>query len=179
VIIEMDMYSAIRLRYSDGESIRYIANSLGISRQTVKKYCEGNTHPDVRKAYERTVTVITSDIEKFILDCFKEDETENLKKQKHTAKRIYDRLVGENDFRGSYSSIRKAVRKLKAEHAVPAQSDVPLAYDPGEATQIDWGEATIYLDGQKTKVQLFCARLCNSCDIFVQAYRRQNPYMLG
>src|SRR6056297_2528399 len=102
----MDMYSAIRLRYSDGESIRYIANSLGISRQTVKKYCEGNTHPDVRKAYERTVTVITSDIEKFILDCFKEDETENLKKQKHTAKRIYDRLVGENDFRGSYSSIR-------------------------------------------------------------------------
>jgi transposase len=174
VIIEMDMYSAIRLRYSDGESIRSIANSLGISRQTVKKYCEGNTHPDVRKSYERASIIVTSDVEKFILNCFKEDETENLKKQKHTAKRIYDRLVGENNFSGSYSAIRETVRKLKAEHAVPAQSDMPLAYDPGEATQIDWGEATIYLDGQKTKVQLFCARLCNSCDIFVQAYRRQN-----
>ncbi|MDW7660579.1 MAG: helix-turn-helix domain-containing protein [Bacillota bacterium] len=46
MIIELDMYSAIRLRYSEGESIRSIAQSLGISRQTVKKYCEGNTHPD-------------------------------------------------------------------------------------------------------------------------------------
>lgn len=56
----------------------------------------------------------------------------------------------------------------------PPNSDIPLAYDPGEAVQIDWGEATAYLDGLKTKVSLFCARLCNSCDILVQAYRSQN-----
>jgi len=174
VIIEVDTYSAIRLRYTKGESIRSISQSLGISRQTVKKYCEGNTHPDVRKTYKRTPVVITSDVESFILSCFKEDETENLKKQRHTAKRIYDRLVDECNFIGSYSAIRDAVRRLKAEHTVPPQSDVPLAYDPGEALQIDWGEATVYLDGQKTKVNLFCARLCNSCDILVQAYRTQN-----
>ncbi|HBL49927.1 MAG TPA: hypothetical protein DDZ65_06765, partial [Firmicutes bacterium] len=39
VIIELDMYSEIRTRYANGESIRYIAVSLGIARQTVKKYC--------------------------------------------------------------------------------------------------------------------------------------------
>lgn len=174
MIIEVDTYSAIRLRYIKGESIRSISQSLGISRQTVKKYCEGNTHPDVRKTYKRMPVVITSDVESFILSCFKEDESENIKKQKHTAKRIYDRLVNEHNFMGSYSAVRDTVRRLKAEHAVPLQSDVPLAYDPGEALQIDWGEATVYLDGQKTKVNLFCARLCNSCDIFVQAYRTQN-----
>ncbi len=174
VIIEVDIYSAIRLRYTEGESIRSISQSLGISRQTVKKYCEGNTHPDVRKTYERTSAVITSDVESFILSCFIEDETENLKKQKHTAKRIYNRLVNEHSFAGSYSAVRDAVRKLRANHTVPPQSDIPLAYDPGEAVQIDWGEATAYLDGQKTKVNLFCARLCNSCDIIVQAYRTQN-----
>lgn len=41
VIIEVDLYSQIRLLYTDGESQRSISKRLGISRQTVKKYCEG------------------------------------------------------------------------------------------------------------------------------------------
>ena len=62
MIIEVDIYSAIRTRFSDGESIRSIAKSLGISRQTVKKYCEGSTHPEVRKAYQREACVLTSNV---------------------------------------------------------------------------------------------------------------------
>ena len=174
VIIEVDIYSSIRTRYLDGESMRSIAKSLGISRQTVKKYCEGSTHPEERKPYEREPDVITDDIKAFIIRCFKEDEDQKLKKQKHTAKRIYDRLVSEKNFNGSYSTIRTAVRNLKAERVVPPKSSVPLSYAPGEAVQIDWGEATIYLDGQKTKVYTFCGRLCYSCDIFVQVYKAAN-----
>lgn len=174
MIIELDIYSAIRTRYLDGESIRSIAKSLNISRPTVKKYCEGSTHPEVRKAYQRDPDVITDDIKAFILSCFKHDYDENLKKQKHTAKKIYDRLVAEENFHGSYSSIRTAVRNLKAERIVPPQSSVPLSYAPGEAVQIDWGEATVYIDGQKTKVHTFCGRLCYSCDIFVQVYKAAN-----
>jgi len=170
----MDIYSSIRRRYENGESIRCIASSLGISRQTVKKYCEGDTHPEVRKSYERQPAVITSDISDFIKCCFTLDEEEHLKKQKHTAKRIFDRLVDEKHFTGSYSSIRSAVGELKAEFAISSKCMVPLAYDPGEAIQVDWGEATIYLDGLKTKVYIFCGRLCFSCDIFVQVYKAQN-----
>ncbi len=174
MIIGMDIYSAIRKRYTEGESIRSISKSLGVSRPTVKKYCEGDTHPDERKKYERPTVVITSEVKAFILSCFNEDSAENLKKQKHTAKRIYDRLVDEHQFTGSYSTVRETVRKLKTEYEIPGQSDIPLYYDPGEAVQIDWGEATVYLEDQKTKVYLFCARLSNSCDILVQAYRSQN-----
>ena len=93
VIIEVDLYSKIRTLYTEGESMRSIAARLGISRQTVKKYCDGNTHPDVRKSYTRKPDVITDDVKAFILSCFHQDEVENLSKQKHTAKRIYDRLV--------------------------------------------------------------------------------------
>ena len=174
VIIELDIYSAIRSRYNDGESIRSIAKSLKISRPTVKKYCEGSTHPEVRKAYQREPDIITNDIITFVLSCFKQDQDENLRKQKHTAKKIYDRLVSEKKFKGSYSSVRTVVRALKAERTVPPQSSVPLSYAPGEAVQIDWGEATVYIDGQKTKVHTFCGRLCYSCDIFVQAYKAAN-----
>lgn len=174
LIIEMDMYSEIRTLYSNGESIRSIAARLGIARQTVKKYCEGATHPEVRKEYHRKAEVVTDQVKQFILNCFQEDKDEKLNKQKHTAKRIYDRLVQEKGFNGSYSTIRKAVRELRADQAIPPQSCVPLSYAPGEAVQIDWGEATIYLDGRKTKVYIFCARLCYSCDIFVQAYQAAN-----
>jgi len=174
VIIEVDIYSAIRTRYSDGESIRSIAKDLGISRQTVKKYCEGATHPEVRKNYQREPDIITDNIKTFILSCFKEDENENLKKQKHSAKKIYDRLVAEKKFIGAYSTIRATVRTLRAERTVPPQSSVPLSYAPGEAIQIDWGEATVYIDGEKTKVYTFCGRLCYSCDIFVQVYKAAN-----
>lgn len=174
MIIEVDMYSQIRKRFSSGESIRSIASSMGIARQTVKKYCKGSTHPEIRKDYQRTPDVITDEVKKFILSCFKNDEDEGLKKQKHTAKRIFDRLVKEKAFSGSYSAVRTAVRSLKAERIVPPQSSVPLSYTPGEAVQIDWGEATAYLDNQKTKVYIFCGRLCYSCDIFVQVYKSPN-----
>ena len=174
MIIEVDIYSAIRTRYSDGESIRSIAKDLSISRQTVKKYCEGATHPEVRKSYQRSPEIITDNIKAFILACFKEDENENLKKQKHSAKKIYDRLVSEKKFIGAYSTIRATVRTLRDERTVPPQSSVPLSYAPGEAVQIDWGEATVYINGQKTKVYTFCGRLCYSCDMFVQAYKAAN-----
>lgn len=174
MIIELDIYSAIRTRYLNGESIRSISKSLNISRPTVKKYCEGSTHPEVRKVYQREPDVITNDIKSFILSCFKHDEEENLKKQKHSAKKIFDRLVFERGFLGSYSSVRTAVRTLKDARTVPPQSSVPLYYAPGEAVQIDWGEATVYIDGQKTKLFTFCGRLCYSCDIFVQVYKAAN-----
>ena len=174
MIIEMDLYAEIRRRYLDGESIRSISKVLGISRQTVKKYCEGKCHPEARKSYVRKPSILKKEIEDFILSCFEEDRKEGLKKQRHTAKRIYDRLVNEKQFQGSYSSIRSAVRELKELHTSPTKSMVPLSYAPGEAVQIDWGEATLYENGKKSKMNLFCGRLCNSCDIFVQVYRSAN-----
>lgn len=144
VIIEVDIYSAIRTRYQDVESIRSIAKAFNVSRQTVKKYCEGSTHPDERKIYEREPDVITDDVKAFITSCFKEDDDEKLKKQKHTAKKIYDRLVSEKNFNGSYSTIRTSVRNLKAQRTFAPKSSIPLSYTPGKAT--------IYLDGKNTKV---------------------------
>lgn len=40
--------------------------------------------------------------------------------------------------------------------------------------QVDWGEAAVYLGGQRMTANLFCARLCYSCTPFVMAYYRQN-----
>ena len=174
MIVEMDLYYKIRALYNDGYSIRSIAKRLGVARQTVKKYCEGNTHPDVRKEYHRDSEVLTQDVLDFIRSCLDEDRKENLSKQWHTAKRIYDRLVFEKGFRGAESTIRNAVKALRVEMNISPQADIPLEYDLGDAIQIDWGEATAYIDSRKTKFYFFCGRLCYSCAVFVQSFYSQN-----
>ena len=136
--VEMDMYYLIRSYHNDGMSIRAIAKTLGISRQTVKKYCDGTTIPGNRKEYHRDSTIITDETRVFILSCFREDEQEGLAKQRYTAKRIYDRLVTEKGFTGGESTIRKAVNDLRKEHSVHPQADIPLKYAPGDEQGCQW-----------------------------------------
>ena len=167
----MKDYDEIRKRYLAGESQRHIAKTLGISRNTVAKYCEGAAVPWERKTPERVSTILTGETVTFIRSCLEEDKAEGLKKQRHTAKRIYDRLVEETGFTGGESTVRAKVHELK--QLMPS-AFLPLLFDPGEALQVDWGEAFVYIKGKREKVNLFCARLCYSCRPVVLAYHRQN-----
>lgn len=171
VVISVNDYKQIRQRFLNGESQRSIAKAMGISRNTVKKYCAGENVPWERKTPERESTVLTEEVLAFITSCLAEDEAEGLKKQRHTARRIYDRLVEEQGFEGGESTIRRAVHDIRDK--MP-QAFIPLAFEPADALQVDWGEVTVYLNGEKTVVNLFCARLCYSCRPVVLAYRRQN-----
>ena len=121
MVVGMSLYSQIREAYVSGESQRSIAKRLGISRQTVKKYCEGETMPGIRKEYLRVPSVITPEIEKFIRMCLDSDKEEGLRKQTHTAKRIYDRLVAEQNFTGSYSIVRRVVHEMKVQYILLRQ----------------------------------------------------------
>lgn len=171
MVITVEMYKEIRQMKQRGMSQRQIASQLQISRNTVRKYCDGDKVPWERQPYQRSRSVITEDTLKFIRNCLDEDETEGVRKQYHTAKRIYDRLVEEQDFTGGESTVRGVVRELRQKSA---EVFIPLSFPPGEAMQIDWGEAKVYLQGKKITVNLFCARVCSSCAPFVVVYRRQN-----
>lgn len=170
----MDIYKEIRRLQLDGvTSQRAAAKLLGISRNTVRKYWEGETVPWDRKSYERNALVVTPEVVLFVKACLDEDEAEGIKKQQHTARRIYERLVKERGFKGAESTIRSLVHNMKAERKAK-KVFVPLRFMPGDAVQIDWGEATIYMGDEKVKTNLFCARLCHSCAPYVFAYKRQN-----
>lgn len=171
--IEVEIYEKIRhLHEHENMSQRSIAKILGISRNTVKRYFNGSHVPWEREGTSgRNRYVITDEVLDFIKECLVEDETENIKKQKHTAKRIYDRLVAEKGFTGGESTIREIVAEVKAKQP---KVFIPLSYDPGEAIQVDWGEATVYLAGKKLKVNLWCMRECYSADMFCKVFYRQN-----
>ena len=168
----MEDYAAIRQMYlHEHKSQRQIAKALGISRNTVAKYCEGGAYPGLRASYQREASVITPDVKAFIESCLHQDAAEPNRKQHHTARRIYDRLVEECGFTGAESTVRHIVHKLRGNLN---EAFVPLQFEPGEAMQIDWGEADAILNGVRTHLFTFCARLAYSCAPFSICFRRPN-----
>ncbi len=73
------------------------------------------------------------------------------KKQRHTAKRIFERLGEEHQFDGKLTIVKDAVRAWRQGQA---EVFVPLAHRPGEA-QVDFGEAQVRLRGEQVKVAMF------------------------
>ena len=168
----MTDYKKIRHMFLiEHKSQRQISKELGFSRNTIAKYCKGDTYPGKRNPYNRNASVMTEDVLAFIQECFQEDAQEPNRKQHHTARRIFERLVDEMDFMGAESTVRAVVRKMRGNLQ---EVFVPLSFEPGEAMQIDWGEVFVYLDGQRTKLNCFCARLCYSCAPFAMCFRKQN-----
>lgn len=150
--IEVDQYQLIRNLYTvKGKSQRYIARVLGISRNTVKKYCNGAAVPWERKTPVRKSPVITDEVLAFINRCLQEDQTAP-RKQRHTARRIFERLQEELGFEGSESTVRYRVGQLRKNLK---EVYIPLSFGPAEASQVDWGTGTVIMGGQKTEVQLF------------------------
>ena len=172
MVITIDIYAEIRKLHREGISERAIARKLRIHRKTVHKYMDGSIMPGERlNPPERTATVLKQEVRDFVAQCIEQDEQERTKKQHHTAKRIYDRLVAEKGFTGGESTIRDYVRKYRNR---TKEAFVQLAFPFGDAMQVDWGEATSYIAGERVVLNIFCARLCASEAPFVAAYRRQN-----
>lgn len=167
----MDQYKNIRYLYAvEGLSQRAIAKRLGISRNTVKRYCNGENIPGERKKPSGDCNrVITPEVRQFVNDCLEEDKYAT-PKQRHTAHKIYKRLQKELGFKGAESTVRRLVSQLRAKRK---EVFVPLAFAPGEAAQVDWGTAKVIMGGKKIKANLLCFRLCYSCAPFVIAYPSQ------
>lgn len=84
MVITVELYQQIRQLRLAGHSQRQIASLLHISRNTVRKYWDGDAVPWERKEYDRPASVLTEDIRAFIEQCLQTDENEHIKKQTHT-----------------------------------------------------------------------------------------------
>lgn len=170
----VEHYELIRRKhFVDGMSGRAIAEELGHSRKFVSKALRHPIPPGYRLAKTRPRP--TLDPVRPLIDAWLEEDLARPRKQRHTARRIYERLVDEHGFRGNPSTIRRYVAEWKqARHAAGKEVFAPLEFRPGEEAQVDWGEAWIIQNGRCRKVQLFCMKCCFSKRSFVRAYDRAN-----
>jgi transposase len=87
------------------------------------------------------------------------------KKQRHTAKRIFERLRDEHGYTGCASIVRGAVAEW---HQSRAEVFVPLAHPPGEA-QMDFGFAEVVIGGERVTAAFFVMTLPYSDAFFIRA----------
>ncbi len=160
-----------RLHLVQGWSERRIARELGFARETVRKYLrdESDTVPCYRLTKPRVTPVMDAVlplIRQWLADDAQQPGTPWVK-QRRTAYQIWRQLCDEHGFTGAETTLRQVVRELKGEQRPVL---VPLAFDPGEQAEVDWGTAQVILDGVVTTAHLFCARLRYSGMPFVMAF---------
>ena len=137
-----------RIRQLDrqGLSHKEISRRLGVSRTTVVRYanhgdCSPRPSNDARPGRS-----LVDDGYAAIVDGWPADDLRMPVKQRHTATRVYERLVAECGFTGSYSLVQRWIKRWRQEHRAQSDGFAELEWAPGSA-QVDFGQARAVVAG--------------------------------
>jgi transposase len=161
----VELYAVVRRAVQvEGISEREAARRFGIARKTVRKMLAFSVPP----GYQRQQPVRRPKLEAFlgIIDEIVETDKGQLRKQRHTAKRVFERLQEEHGYQGGYTVVKDY---LRARHLRQKEMFVPLVHPPGNA-QVDFGEADILRQGVCERAHFFVMDLPHSDDAFVMAF---------
>ena len=179
-MIGMDQYELIRTAHRVyGKSIRQIQRETGHHRVTIRKALRG-LEPKYRRV-KPVVHPVMGPVAETVKRWLREDR-ERPVKQRHTARRIYTRLVEEEGFQGSETTVRRWVREWKASQGWGRrEAVVPLDPEVAREAEVDWGTAWVRMAGQRRRIKLFVMRSRYSGKAFVRAYpwERQEMFFDG
>jgi transposase len=164
----MDEWTEIRRKVLvEGASKRSILREYGIGHQALAKILANPEPPGYQMAEARRKPVLGPFLG--VIDEILAADHEAPPKQRHTARRIFERLGAEYGYTGCYSQVQTAVKTAKR---YSKEAFVPLSHPPGHA-QFDFGEATVEIAGQRCKAALGVITLPYSDTYFLSAYPRE------
>lgn len=175
MIIVEDKEEIRRAYYIKGKSIRQIHRETGHHRHTIRKALADGMKPEYSRRNPPARPVMAP--VEIIIDQWLEQDKTQPPKQRHTAKRIHERLREEYGFDGAESTVRYYVAQRRREMGNGNDVFIPLIYAPGQMAQVDFGEAEVIIAGEQLTAQIFCLRLCYSKQSFVMACQtsHRNP----
>ena len=129
----------------EGKSQRAIAGEFGLSWETVRKMLQYAVPP----GYQRQQPITRPKLGPWVglIDATLAEDKQRPAKQRHTAKRIFERLKEEHQFTGGYTIVKDYVRGEQIRHR---EVFVPLTHAHGEA-QADFGEVLVVVAGVECK----------------------------
>ncbi|MEV4927795.1 IS21 family transposase [Streptomyces roseoverticillatus] len=160
---KVDLYAAIRRDHQrEGLSQRALQRKYNVTWRTVRRALDGQW-PGPRKTPRQRESRL--DPYKPLIDGMLQADLDAPTKQRHTAQRVFDRLVDEHGAGDiSYPMVRLYVKSRRAEvrreaGLGPQAMFVPQTHFPGAEAEVDFGEFHTVLAGKMTKVYLFSLRL--------------------
>lgn len=163
----MEQWSEVRRRVLTGQlSKRQACKEYELHWDTLKKILEHEEPPGYRRKEPRKKPVLGPFVE--LIHEILEADQQAPPKQRHTAKRILERLR-EKGYPGGRTGVQEEVRRWRKRQA---EVFMPLTHRPGEA-QTDFGQAVVVFRGQERKVAMFVMSLPFSDALFCQIFPRE------
>jgi transposase len=164
----MEQFEQIRRdRDREGLSIRALVERHGVHRRAVRQALESALPPAKRAPVSRPAPKLGA--YRAVIDSWLLADRVAPRKQRHTAKRIHQRLVDEHGADVAEVTVRQYVRARKRELGWPVGDVfVPQVHAPGMEAEVDWGEAIVEFPDGPAKVHLFVMRASFSGAAFCQ-----------
>jgi transposase len=163
---KVELYAAIRRDIRAGLSIREAQRKHQVGFRTVKRALD-SAWPEPRKKLPPRQTRL--DVYKPFIDEILRQDLDAPRKQRHTAKRIFNRLLDEHQATDlSYGIVRHYVAqrrdqiRIEAGRGPSAEAFVPQTHRPGAEAEVDFGDVTVRLGGEQVVCFLFSFRLSYS-----------------
>jgi transposase len=152
----------------DGLSKRALAAKYRVHRRTVNQALESAVPPARKRPEGRSAPKLGEYRE--MIDGWLTADLDAPRKQRHTARRVWQRLVDEHGVEVAETTVRDHVRKRRRELGLTVgQVFVPQVHAPARTAEVDWGEAEVELAGCRIKVHVFHMRSCFSGAAFSMA----------
>ena len=168
-MLKVEKYEYVRIGYRFyGFNKSKLARETGHSRNTIRKAVEEEYTGYKKRCYQPfpVMEPYTDTVDSWL-----EEDKERHSKQRHTARRVYHRLIKEHNFTGSESTVRRYVRQAKARLGLGGRKAfIPGLPDAGQAAEADWGDIHAVIAGETKRLKLFCLRSQYSGKCFVRAY---------
>ena len=151
-----------------GLSQRALVAKYRVHRRTVLQALESSVPPSRKRPEARPAPKLGEYRE--LIDQWLTADLEAPVKQRHTARRVWQRLVDEHGVEVGESTVRDHVRKRRRELGLTVgEVFVPQAHVPARTAEVDWGQAEVELAGSRVTVHLFHMRSCFSGAAFSMA----------
>src|ERR1700745_799303 len=170
----VELYRKVRYAVRiEGISRREAARRFGIDPRTVAKMLSFSVPP----GYRRRRPPARPKLDPFVgvIDAILTEDKGRPVKQRHTSKRIFERLRDEHGYIGGLTILKDYVLSQRHQQR---EMFVPLRHDPGHA-QADFGEALAVIGGVERKIHFFAMDLPHSDAGVVQAYPAETTEACG
>jgi len=152
--------------------LRALAERHGVHRRAVRQALAAALPPPRKRPVGRPAPKLGAYRE--LIDSWLLADREAPRKQRHTAHRVWRRLVDEQGAVVAERTVREYVHRRRRELGGPVEEVfVPQVHEPGVEAEVDWGEAEVVIAGQRRTVHLFLMRACYSGAAFVLAFERE------
>ena len=160
--LRVELFEEIRRarRLEPGVSIRELASRFGTHRRTVRDALVSPVPPAHRPVVRPSPVL---DAWKATIDGWLEADREAPRKQRHTARRVWQRLVDEHQAQVGESTVRRyVVEARRRQPAVLAEVKVPQSHPLGAEAEVDFGKVSFFLAGVPVDGWMFVLRLSAS-----------------